>query len=271
MKNFNLDYTLNSGQIFSYKEVEPGLFLVNAYGIAFLVKQEGGNLLFKGCSEDFIKKFFSLDSNYNRRIREISKDRFMAKLVKKYNGLRIMKQHPRECAFSFICSSASNIPKIKKNVELLSMKFGRKIKVDKYGTYIFPKKLGSYEEVKACKTGFRAKYLYEADRIFNKRFIDRLECMDYKKARETLLKVPGIGEKIAECICLFSLGYYESFPVDVWIKKIVSKVYLKKDARDATKKEVIKFGRSKFGKNAGLAQQFLYFEAIRNKKHFRQP
>lgn len=266
VKNFDLLLTLESGQFFSYKKTEDDIFLISAYSKLFIVKQQGNYLFFDGVDSKFIKNFFSLNLSYEKRLEEISKDKTISDIVNRYRGLRIMKQDVRECILSFICSSISNIPKIKKNTELLSRYFGKKKKIKKYEWYTFPERLGSYKIILKCKTGFRAKYLKEADKILDNHFIEKLKKSDYTEAKRLLMRIRGVGKKIADCVCLFSLGHYEAFPVDIWIKRIVSKKYFH---RDASEKEVESFCKKRFGENAGIVQQFLYIEAIKNGKKYR--
>ncbi len=126
----------------------------------FFVDQKENKLNFEGVDAKFIKNFFSLDEPYAEIKSYLAKDRFIAQALKHYSGLRLIRQDPWQCLVGFICSSASNIPKIKKNVELISQNFGKRMAG---GWFAFPEpgKLNDLQTLKDCATGFRAKYLFE--------------------------------------------------------------------------------------------------------------
>lgn len=251
VKDFSLKHTLESGQFFSFNKT------IHCYNIftqdnSFSVKQEKNKLFFT-CSKKFIKSFLGIDQNYSEIKKKIIKDNHIKNLVHKYCGLRIMKQDPWQCIISFICSSASNVPKIMKNVSLLSSSFGEK----SGKTYLFPASgsLKDFNKIKKCSVGFRAKYLYETNKIINADWLKILQEMDYFEAKQKLMELPGIGEKIADCVCLFSLGHFRAFPVDVWIKRIMEQTYF---GRKSSNNEIVTFANNYFGDYAGYAQQYLY-------------
>ncbi|PLW80238.1 8-oxoguanine DNA glycosylase [Candidatus Woesearchaeota archaeon] len=264
VENFNLEYTLECGQFFRYKKVrDDDLYLVNYRDILFLVRQEGKLLRYsKNVDETFVKRFFRLDDDMEEIYAVISSDDFLKKAIEKYKGLRLIRQDPWECMVSYICSSASNIPKIQMNIENLSQFFGRPIACKEFSSYSFPdvKSISNFENIQQSKTGYRARYIHEVNDIVSEEYFNHLKKLDYDKSKSELVKLPGIGEKIADCICLFSLNHLEAFPIDTWIAKAMKKIYgLKSDKYS----DIVDFAINKWGKYAGYAQQYIYMK-IRN-------
>ena len=267
VQDFNLKYTLECGQFFRFKESD-GHYYVNTKDKFFKIKQEGDTLYYKGnIDEKFLIHFFRLDEDYKKIISNISKDKFIRLAVKKYPGLRLIRQDPYECTISYICSSASNIPKIQKNIALLSEHFGKEMNHDGICTHAFPKPgcINDLSKIKASSTGFRARYIYEANKMLTSKFLKKLEKLPYDGAKKELVTIPGIGDKVADCILLFSLDHEEAFPVDVWIKRIIEQLYF--DNQEVPVKKIREFAKEHFKENAGYAQQFLYYFA-REKNDF---
>lgn len=263
VKDFNLKYTIECGQFFRYKKLERNTYLIIHQDKIFITKQKN-NILFysNNISKNFIIKFFRLNDNLEKIYKEISTDHIIKKAIKKYHGLRLINQNPFECIISYLCSSASNIPKIQMNIENLSRYFGEKIILENQESFSFPKPktLNNMQLIKDSKTGFRAKYIFNNNKILTKQFIKKLKQLDYKKAKDTLTKLPGIGNKIADCILLFSLNKLQAFPIDTWIKKALKKYY-NQDSNNYNNLQ--KFAQDKWNNYTGYAQQYL-FMMIRN-------
>lgn len=270
-KNFSLKHTLECGQIFRYDLVNGYYFVVSGDKIIKL-RQKGNKLLYDSNSEqvndEFIKDFFRLNEDYEEIIKEISKDKYVKEAIKRVQGLRLIRQEPFECLISYMCSAVSNIPRIKKNVNDLAKCAGKKVVFENYESYAFPEpKTLKEEAVKKCKLGFRAERVYEALNNVDYGFFKKLRTMSYEEAKRELIKLKGVGEKVADCVLLFSLGFDEAFPVDTWIRKAMTKNYFKNKA--TTDKEIRKLAAKKFKKHAGYAQQFLFYDA-RNKQRNKQ-
>ena len=251
-KDFKLNITLSCGQVFRWnKDIENHWHGFIKGNIAKL-KQSGDDLFCESkASKAEIIEYFNLDIDYPRILRSISKDPLIKKAVKKYHGLRIIKQDPFECLATYILSSQNNIPRINKMVNELSRTFGKKIVFEGREYYQFPtlKALAGTcsADYHSCRLGFRNRYLEDA---INKLCtgevrLDRIDKMPYQEAKAELLKVKGIGKKVADCILLFAYNKYEAFPIDVWIERVMEKYYKGKDG-------------SYFGKYSGYAQEFLY-------------
>jgi N-glycosylase/DNA lyase len=258
-KDFSLEHTIDSGQIFRYEKKDEFYFIVKQ-DIIIKIMQKGNFLYYKAskkASEQFIRDFFGLNDDLSKILLEIDKDKLMNKAIAKYQGLRIMNQNPEECLASFIASAFSNIPKIKRSLNLIAKNFGRKIRLDDYETYSFPKlnDLNDLYKLKKCSLGFRAERIYNL-RNLDDDFFKKVQKLNYLDAKKELMGLKGVGSKVADCVLLFSLKHYESFPTDVWVERIIKRNYLKK--RKTNIKKVEEFGRKYFGKYAGYAQQYLY-------------
>ena len=260
VKDFNLEYTLSCGQLFRASRVEDGYY-VSVRDRIFRVRQSANHLEFQGVDKKFLAHYFALDEPYPTILKQIENDPHIRKAIKKYYGMRIVRQDPWECLISFLCSSAANIPKIKLNLEMLSKSFGKRIELNGFEWYSFPNpgELNHYEKIVQAKTGFRAKYLKAANDLVNEAFLRSLRNLSYPEAKKALKQIPGVGDKIADCILLFSLGFTEAFPIDTWIKKILQKLYFKNQV--VSSQHLREFGLTYFGRYAGYAQQFLYMLA----------
>jgi N-glycosylase/DNA lyase len=251
-KDLNLDLTLSCGQVFRWNKDNEGCWHGFISGKIAKLRQSGNYLYFggKACKADIVR-YFNLGLNYRKILRSISKDPLIKKAVKKYHGLRIIKQDPFECLATYILSSQNNIPRINKMVNELSRKFGKKIEFKGREYYQFPtiqNLAGTCSaDYHSCRLGFRNRYLEDAIKKLSagELKLDRLAKMPYQEAKTELLKVKGVGKKVADCVLLFAYNKYEAFPVDRWIERVMNKYYKGKDG-------------SYFGKYAGYAQEFLY-------------
>ena len=257
VKDFNLEHTLECGQIFRINR-ENNWYYINARDKFFKITQVKNELEFHGVDKEFITHFFSLNENLPKILKEINRDKYIKKSIEKYRGLRIIKQDPWECLISFICSSASNIPRIKSKLKALSESFGKKISLDGVSDYTFPTpgNINSYKEILNAKTGFRARYIFEANNSVNIKNLNSLRTLPYKSAKNELKKINGVGDKVADCVLLFSLGFNQAFPVDTWIKKTMQLLYF--DNNTVSNEKIREFGLEYFGIYAGYAQQYLF-------------
>lgn len=254
--DFNLKHSLESGQFFRYKIIGEYYYVVSQDKF-FKIRQNDDALEFDGASKKFVSQFIGLGQDFETIKKNIEKDAYVNQSLSKFNGLRILEQKPWEALIAFICSSASNIPKITMNVNLLAEKFGKKINCENEITHTFPLpgEINDFDKIKSCKVGFRAKYILEANKTAQQ-ILDNVEQMDYANALQELTKIFGVGEKIADCVMLFGFNKLEAFPVDVWIKRVVEELYFNK--KEQKLKDIKKFGQQKFGEYAGYANQYLY-------------
>ena len=261
----NVENSINSGQVFLWKKNKEFWNGVNGDDVLSIDKK--GNI---NSYQNFKIDFFRQNDNLEKIIKSISKDKTVKMAVKKFQGLRILRQDPFQCLISFIVSSNSNIPKIKNNLENISKKFGKKIKFHNQEFFLFPnpKKLAkaSINEITSCGVGYRAKFIKEAAKIIDLKEIDfdYLKKCDYQDAKESICQIPGVGGKVADCVLLFSLDKLEAVPLDRWIIRILEKYYLKKfeiTTKTITEKQYNILHKkivNYFGPYAGYSQQFLF-------------
>jgi N-glycosylase/DNA lyase len=179
-------------------------------------------------------------------------------------GLRLLRQEPWECLASFILSSTKQIVQIQQIVALLCERFGEKLIVPtgQEPMFDFPSveriAACTEQELRDCKMGFRAPNLLRTAKMIVAGEVDlpRLHSLTVEEARAELLKFPGVGHKIANCVLLFAYGFQQAFPVDVWVMKALRELYFPK--RRVSEKRIARFTATHFGLNAGYAQQYLF-------------
>ena len=217
---------------------------------------------------DFIKEYLRLNVNYKNILKKINKDKHIKNAMKKFPNIRLLKQDFEQTLLSFMTSSNNNIPSIRKIIRSLCVKFGRKITVDKNEIYLFPKTEiiaeAKLEDLLECKLGFRAKFIKNAAKfILKKNLTERIITLDESNARESLLEINGIGEKIADCILVFSMGFDNVTPLDVWGKRFLLNFY---NLNPKMKYQDMRSWLAEyFDGHSAWAGQFLY-EYIRNQQ-----
>ena len=258
--DFSLNHTLNSGQFFYfYTNNDDGYIIIHRNSI-FKVKQIDNVLYYSGISKEELIYFFHLDFNLNLLIHPNIDSHSLA-IITTYKGLRILRQDLWQCIIGFVCSAAANIDKIKTNVELISYYFGEKVEFDGRMYYLFPEPgaLDNEALLREAKTGYRAKFLYEINKIIKNdpELLEKIRSSSKSEARALLTTLPGIGSKIADCILLFALQDYEAFPVDTWVSKIFNKYYLEEELTPKQIEKVVDYYFPK-GNYRGIIQQYLF-------------
>jgi len=277
---FSLEHTLRCGQSFRWRKLGDWWYGVVDEKVV-KIRQIADKLWFQTFPEemnaDFVKNYFRLDDNLPYILSQISRDEHIRRAIQRFSGLRIIRQQPWECLISYICATYKNIPAIKEMILNLSKRFGTKIAFDGYDFYTFPKPSdlanSDIEDLRKCKLGFRAKRVLKTARITHneENDLEALRKMGYEHARNELLSLPGVGQKVADCILLFSLDKLEAFPVDVWMRRIILEYYSShlerlfiekiRNKRSLTPheyREISLFGRRYFGRHAGYAQEYLF-------------
>lgn len=275
VEDFNLSQTLECGQCFRFYKQDEDEYVVVAYEKLLHVKQENTTLIFFNCDIDTVEKtwipYFDLERDYNSIKKYIlRKDKKLEDAINEKYGVRILNQEFHEMLISFIISQNKQIPHIKQLVKRISEQYGTylgEINGEKY--YSFPNVdiLGTITEnnFREMKTGFRAPYLRDAVEKLNNRELtsNMFQNLDENSARKKLMEVKGVGEKVANCVMLFSLGFRNAFPIDVWIKRIMEALYF--DGKDTSKEEIAKYAGKLYGEYGGYAQQYLFCYGRDNK------
>ena len=228
---FDLELTLDCGQAFRWEKDCDGRMCGVVGGTVFRLLQKD-NMLLCDCDEKTFEKvlrvYLDFDRDYQSLVDTFSADSYLKKATEQYYGIRILRQQPWEALCSFIISQNNNIPRIKGIIKRLCESFGEEIEE---GFYSFPSAetlcLLSVEELSPLRAGFRAKYILDAAKKVADGEVDfeKIDKEDIEFGRQELLKIKGVGKKVAECTLLYGFGKYEAFPVDVWVKKILSELY----------------------------------------------
>lgn len=276
LEDYDLDATLSSGQAFRWRQVDG--WWEGVIGENWVRLRIENNALTAETADavgdwTWLRHYLQLDVNLPRIISTFPKDEPMQASLQSCHGLRLLRQEPWECLASFICSSTKQIVQIQQIIAALCKTFGTATRVPAgHATvYRFPtaEQIAATTEpqLRVCKMGFRAPYLLGTARAIINGEIDleSLRKMELPKAREELLKCPGVGVKIADCVLLFAYGFDQAFPVDVWIMKAVQQLYFPK--RKVSLKRLRRFTETHFGPHAGYAQQYLFhYMRVKRKK-----
>jgi len=261
----NLEHSINSGQVFLWKKEHKNWYGINGQDVLKINS--------KGVIQTYSKKnndFFRKNDDLEIILTSLSKDKITKQAIEKYNGLRLIRQDPFQCLISFIVSSNSNIQKIKSTLENICKTFGEKIFFDEMEFFLFPKPQtlaeATIKEIKKCGSGYRSEFILEASKMISSNQIDfdYLKNCHYYEAKKIISKIPGVGNKVADCILLFSLEKLDAFPLDRWMIRILTKYYpqiFELTTKSITDKQyallhekIVKY----FGPYCGYAQQFLF-------------
>ncbi|MBQ3037784.1 MAG: DNA-3-methyladenine glycosylase 2 family protein [Clostridia bacterium] len=272
LEDFNLYQIFECGQCFRWDRSEDGSYIGVAYGRALKIKQNSDSsvTLFDTTEEDFTSiwyNYFDFGVSYSDIKSKLSCDEVLKKAICFGDGIRILNQELWETVVSFIISASNNIPRIKKIISELCRLFGDKIEYMDNVFYTFPsyEKVStlSLEDLAPIKAGFRDKYILAAAEAFsNGLCMDIFSELDYETSKKELMKINGIGNKVADCILLFGLAKRNSFPVDVWVKRIMEYCYFD---TEQSNDEIRRFAEERFSDLGGYAQQYLFFYARENK------
>lgn len=265
-RDFNLDSSLSCGQVFRWENNDWWTGIVK--GAIIRVKQEGDEIIVdSSLDKDFIIHYFRLDDDILQIYASIKKDEKIASLIDKYRGLRLIRQDPWECLVSFMCSSNNTIRNITNSIRRMSECFGNEIE-DGFYSFPTPEALSDAQlcDISECRLGFRApRVLKLAKTVANGEFdLYGIKDLSYREGREELVKIEGVGNKIADCVLLFGFGKLESFPVDTHIEQIMDRFYGSnfKGPKSKKRDEIAEFARNYFGKFCGYAQEYLYMEDL---------
>ena len=267
VEDFNLTHILECGQCFRWKKESDGSYTgVIKAGVMNVSSNDGKDICFayelSGDANQIIENYFDLKRDYKKIKDVISvEDKNMIEAIKYGYGIRILKQDPWEMLISYIISAANNIPRISKTIENISKEYGRKITFNNKEYYLFPtpKELSkaSIEDFRRLNLGFRDKYVYGAvqDVVSGTVDLEKINQLKYKEAKKELMKIKGVGSKVADCILLFSMNKIEAFPIDTWIKKVMTELYSTQNSL----KDIEKCATERIGEYAGIAQQYLFY------------
>ncbi len=272
VSDFNLTHTFECGQCFRWNKADDYSYLGVAMGKALKIELRGNSIILYDTSVDDFHNiwsdYFDLPRDYGKIKNCLSEDSVLKNACEYGWGIRILKQEAWECLVSFIISASNHIPRIKKIIQLLCENFGNEINYMGNTYYTFPDadviaRL-NLDDLSVIRAGFRDKYILAAAKSvasgeINLCDINELSNTDLKKM---LMRFSGVGNKVADCVLLFAYARYNSFPVDVWLKRIMEYYYFENKQRIDN---IQSFSSEKFGELGGFAQQYLFYYGRDNK------
>lgn len=270
LKDFEPKHIFECGQCFRWNLEEDNSYTGVAFGKILNIKKENNTVHFNNTnSNEFHNiwyKYFDLERDYTKikdYLRQI--DKYLKEAVEFGRGIRILNQDEWEIMISFIISANNRIPMIKRAIDNLSKYYGEEIGEfmgKRYYSFPSPKKMNSIsiEDIRKCGTGFRDQYIKDTSYIVSSDTdnIYKFKNLSTDMCKKELLRFSGVGPKVADCIMLFSMEKYDTFPVDVWVKRVMEEFYLKEDMN---LNKIREYGINKFGELSGFAQQYLFYYA----------
>ena len=255
--SLDLGETLDCGQSFRWRDNGDGSFTGVAYEKLVTVSMQNGDLHIENTTEQDFEKiwrnYFDLDLDYDSIRSSIGEIHPVLKEASAYApGIRILRHEPWEALCTFIISQNNNIKRIKGIVDRLCVSFGNKIGDTDFYTFPKPEILAKLnpDDLAPLRAGFRNKYIIDASRKVASGEVDLEKCRNvpYDEARAELFKIKGVGNKVADCTLLFGMHRIESFPIDVWMRRAMEKLFPNMTGED-------------FGEYAGIAQQYIFHYA----------
>ena len=268
--DFDPKHIFECGQCFRWKAEDDCSYTGVAKGRVINVSREGNTVYLKNTNlEDFNKiwkSYFDLETDYAKIKNELkSMDEYLEKATEFGWGIRILRQDPWEMLISFIISSNNRIPMIQKAISNLSREYGTYIgKFNGVDYYDFPTpeqlSKASIADIRACSTGFRDKYIKATtERVISENEdVYNYENLGTEDCRKKLMEFNGVGPKVCDCIALFGMQKYDTFPVDVWVKRVMQEFYVEDDM---SLPKIRKYAIDKFEDLSGFAQQYLFYYA----------
>lgn len=269
-EDFEPQHVFDCGQCFRWLKEEDGSYTGVVQGRVINVKKENNKIILDNTNkkdfENIWFEYFDLGRDYSEIKNKLKiMDEYLEKATEFGKGIRILQQDGWEMLISFIISANNRIPMIQRAINNLSERYGKFIgeyRGKKYYAFPTPEELSkaSVEEIRACQTGFRDKYIKSVVDYVSE---NKEDVLSYRKLStdeciKELVKFNGVGPKVADCITLFGMQKYDTFPVDVWVKRVMEEFYVEDNL---SLPKIRKFALDKFGDLAGFAQQYLFYYA----------
>ena len=274
IEHFNLQQIADSGQCFLMEPAAPHTYCLLSSGRYAHMRQDDKHTVILTCSpgdQTFWESYLDFSTDYSSILASVNPtDTYLSKAAVYGEGIRILRQDPWEMIITFIISQQKTIPKIREAIKALSKAYGTchtNFLGEKYWAFPTPIQLSraTLDELKALKLGYRAKYIYQTcqDAVSQKLNLSVLCSQSYPQAMSYLMQFYGIGEKVANCICLFGLHHVEAFPVDTWIQKILLREYWRPEYEKLPKSQlyssIVQEHFSAYKDSAGVMQQYIFF------------
>lgn len=264
-ENINLENTLMNGQVFRVTKEDDSSYTIVINDRVINIKDDDNYLVINSNKldnlESVIKEYFDLNRDYESINKSLlDKDITLKEVISFNHGHKVLRQDKFEMFISYIISQNNNVKRISNTINYLSKKYGTKVNFNDNDYYLFPTyaqiKNITLEELRLSGVGFRDKYIINALNVIkdNPNFLSELDNMETVNALNELMKIKGIGKKVASCILLFGYGRFDVFPIDTWVRKYVSKIIGIKDDINV----ISEYMSSKYGKYSGLVIQYFY-------------
>lgn len=269
--DFDTTHTFMCGQCFRWDIEEDGSYTGVSHGRVVNIRVKDNDIIIKNSNRkdlnDIWIDYLDLNRNYADIKAKYAADIHLKKAMEFGSGIHILNQEIFECLISFIISTQNGIPRIKKIVSTLSEMYGDKINYNGKTYYSFPtphQLQGITEkDLEPLKAGYRAAYIVDAvNKVLTGEVnLEHIGRMDTDAARNELLKIKGVGPKVADCVLLFSCKKTDAFPIDVWVQRIMRSLYC---GESSTIKQIQMYAKENFGEFSGMAQQYLFYYAREN-------
>lgn len=254
--------TLTCGQVFRFYPCDGGFTVVSRDRAAF-VQNLGNRAIIDSSWDDYFKAYFDLDRDYKAILKAVlsCKNPKVTLAANAYHGIRILNQDKEEAFFSFMISQNNNIPRIKSTVEKFSARLGKEFTFRGQTLYAFPTARNiadaSLSDLFDCGLGYRAQYLKEAAQgiCLGQIDLEALSLLPTEDLKRELMKIKGVGDKVANCVTLFGFKRGDSFPVDTWIEKIYSEDF---GGKLKDRRKISLYFLDLFKENSGYVQQYLF-------------
>jgi len=251
----DIDHTLGCGQVFRWRK-EGSVWKGVVDGRLVELEQGGKVRILSGMDQTAFDRYFRADDDLNALYEGLGEDDYLSRCFSSYRGLRLIRQDPWECLASYVLATNANIPRIQGMIERVCRTFGE----ERDGYFTFPRPedlMDRCHRADGCGLGYRSKRFIELAGMAYREEIDleRLRSVTYEECVGELIKLPGVGPKVADCVSVFSLEHLEAFPVDVRIRKAMAELY----GMEGSYRKVSQMARDRFGKWAGYAQEYIYY------------
>lgn len=257
-KYFSLKHIFECGQVFRYRRINDFEYEIYSLDKKAIIKENDDSIVIISNDVKYFEKYLDLDRNYEFIINQIIKMPLIKENIDKSKGIRILNQDPFEVIISFIISANNNIPRIKKIIEKICEKYGKKMD----GYYSFPTQkelaISTEKELFELGCGYRSKYIYETTKILENIDLNKYYTYDDLTLEKEIIKLKGVGPKVLDCIMLFGFHKNNVFPVDTWTKKIYKDIFPEKNENKNIKSlrnDLIKI----YSPFSSYAQQYLFY------------
>lgn len=271
-EDIDLELTLTCGQTFCWNRFEGELygeggnrFYTFRKGKPLIAEEKDEHILVETeLSEQEVRKALDLETDLDKVFSGFPESEALERSMSELWGLRIINDEFFPCLISYLCSPQMRIPRIKKMHDDIAREFGEKVEFDGETLYRFPEPEelveASEEELRELGVGYRAEYIVKSTEMIRNGYDhEELSGMKYEQAREHIKQLHGVGDKVADCVLLFSKGFHEAYPIDTWAQKCIEAHYpdLHHDNYEKTSENI----RKHFGQKAGYAQEYLFHAA----------